>query len=92
MNTNKIKKDSASEGEYNDVSVQPSKYSGLVLEHQTLRHYRLSNSQSGASIWWRPPSLVCINELCRAFEITDYKLLFSGFEGIGFRERKIEQL
>jgi hypothetical protein len=35
-----MKKDSASEGEYNDARVQPSKYSELDPEHQTLRHYR----------------------------------------------------
>jgi hypothetical protein len=37
----KIKNYSANEGEYNDASVQPFRYSGLVLEHQTLRRYRL---------------------------------------------------
>jgi hypothetical protein len=84
----KIKKDSASEGEYNDARVQPSKYSGVVLEHQTAPLQTLELSGLGFDPVASNISPMCKRSMQVLPFITDYKLLFSRFEGVGFRQRK----
>jgi len=84
----KIKKDSAREGEYNGARVQPSKYSGLVVEHQTAPLQTLKLSGRGLD----PVASTVSPMYKRTMKVlpvtTDHKLLYSRFEGIGFRKRK----